>query len=131
MGTPKTDRELDAIIARTIMGLTVIDIPFIPGEVEVTDKTYFTDIARDSWQKVYPNSRYVNAVPHYTSARDQAADVLKKIGDLDLGDWFGSTLLSEAADASGLTIYEVVITPPRQLMETALRCFTDAEKRKG
>lgn len=127
--TPKQQlRELDYTIARKLMGLDVIDIPFVPAEVKREPNTHLTDIAQDIWRKIYTKAVYVPVVPHYTSDRNAAANVLEKIAELNKQDDFCRALnkIVKPEEESGLSYaytWALRMATPRQMMEAALKCL--------
>jgi hypothetical protein len=75
-------RELDALVAEKVMGLTVIRTPFVPRDVTPRG-THFTDEAVTEWRRTYPNSVEVNRVSRYSTDMTAAWQMVGRLKELN------------------------------------------------
>lgn len=112
-----TDRELDAAIAEKVMGWEVTRVPYM----------------QDSYKRRLSGGYETGYVPSFSTDRNAAALVLKRIGELKLQRQFNLELARQIwpPDRSADTFhgadefaFEKQCATPRQLMEAALAAVT-------
>ena len=67
-------------------GNVVIDLPFVPRSVVITENTYFTDAAADQWRKQYPTGMNVQRITDWHSDSNWPTLLRELISSGDIGE---------------------------------------------
>jgi hypothetical protein len=81
-------REMDALIAKEVMGLEVLDVPIVPREV--FNRHWLTDAAHREFMKAYPDGG-AKTVSHYSTETSAAWEVVEKLHSM--GAWLSISII--------------------------------------